>query len=74
MGTRQQHSELMEVEFIGGPFDGSRLVLRIVRVGERDICVLRRTYEPMFPVAKASEVEARDPKTAGLTHPEDPMK
>src|SRR5437899_812575 len=59
MGTaRQQHPELMEVEFIGGPFDGTRLELRIVRVGERDICVLKHVYEPMFAWTKASEVES----------------
>src|SRR6267378_2332099 len=52
MGTaRQQSPEQMEVEVIGGPFDGTLLELNIVRVGERDIRVLRKTYEPMFELS-----------------------
>lgn len=46
--ARQQYDharrERMEAEFIGGPFDGSRLVLDIVRDGPNDFRVLEAGY------------------------------
>ncbi len=54
----QARAEQMEVEFVGGPYDGTRLDLHVVRLRKGDIRVLGKTYEPMFDLDKAAEVEA----------------
>ncbi len=59
--TRQQRDqdrcERMEAEFIGGPFDGTRLFLDVVRDGPETIRVLEAGYEQQFRSVQSSEVE-----------------
>ena len=53
----QQRCEEMSVEFVGGPFDGARLILDVVRDGPDAIRVLERTYTKQFRTVRAVEVE-----------------
>jgi hypothetical protein len=59
--TRRQSDnercEQWEAEVIGGPEDGIRLVLEVVRDAPNEIRVLETGYEKKFKVLRASEVE-----------------
>jgi hypothetical protein len=59
--TRQhrdhERCEDMEVEIIGGPDDGARLILDVVREGPNAIRVLEARYTKAFRELRAAEVE-----------------
>ena len=43
--AREQPIEEMKAEFVGGPFDGERITLKVVRESARDHRVLAVAYE-----------------------------
>jgi hypothetical protein len=53
----QDRCERVHVEMIGGPFDGARMILDVVREGPDEIRVLEARYTRTFPTLRASEVE-----------------
>ena len=53
----QDRCEEMHVEMIGGPFDGARLILDVVREGPLEIRVLEQGFTWTHPVLHAAEVE-----------------
>ena len=60
MAKRRRH-EAMEVEFIGGPLDRSRLHVDVVREDATHIRVLAASYEQTFKALRAADVEQEGP-------------
>jgi hypothetical protein len=50
-------TEDMEVEFVGGPFDGTRLILQVVRNDPNRFRIVASDYEKRFQDLRTSEVE-----------------
>ena len=50
-----ERCEPMEVEFLGGPFDGSKLFVDVVREGPKEFRVLEARYVPRGSGPPASE-------------------
>jgi hypothetical protein len=57
--SRRDHErrEGLLVEFLGGPFDGARLTLDVVRDDATHIRVLEQGYARVFRIIRAADVE-----------------
>jgi hypothetical protein len=61
--TDHTRCERVEAELLGGPEDGTRLVLDVVRDGPQHLRVLEANYQRAFSVVRSSDVESpRAPK------------
>lgn len=59
--TDADRCEQVEAELLGGPEDGTRLVLDVVREGPEELRVLEVRYQRAFTVVQSSDVESPHP-------------